>query len=123
MNSRILVVDDDPDVLLFLSFALRREGYQVDTAPGGEAALHRVHQVRPDAVVLDVTMPGIDGPEVARRLRAQPDTAGIPILMLTALSPMSRRTHDLQAGGALCLTKPISPAALAQALRTIDPQP
>jgi DNA-binding response OmpR family regulator len=80
----VLVIDDDPVIVKLLEVNFEMEGYQVLTALDGEAGLRRVDQDRPDVVVLDVMMPGLDGLEVARRLRAQPKTQSLPILILSA---------------------------------------
>ncbi|MEW6232873.1 MAG: response regulator, partial [Chloroflexota bacterium] len=85
---RILVVDDDPQILNFLRRGLAYEGYAVDTAEDGESALKRALQVPPDLVILDVMMPGLDGLEVARRLRAGGD---VPIVFLTARGAVADR--------------------------------
>jgi CheY-like chemotaxis protein len=79
----ILVVDDDQDILDFLDAALTFEGYQVLTAVDG-AALALAHQARPSVILLDIQMPGMDGPEISRRLRADSVTAAIPIIVMSA---------------------------------------
>src|SRR5688572_15582801 len=81
MSTTILVIDDDEKITSFLRRALAYEGYRVDTAPDGQAGLLRARDRHPDLVVLDVMMPGMDGREVARRLRGGGD---VPILKLTA---------------------------------------
>jgi DNA-binding response OmpR family regulator len=81
---RILVVDDEPDVLELLRHHLARDRYEVATAADGETALKEARRKVPDLVVLDLMLPGIDGLEVCRRLRSDPATSSIPIVMLTA---------------------------------------
>ncbi len=102
---RILVVDDDPQILSFLRRGLAYEGYAVDTAEDGESALKRALQVPPDLVILDVMMPGLDGLEVARRLRAGGD---VPIVFLTARGAVADRVAGLDAGADDYLVKPFS---------------
>lgn len=83
---RALVVDDDPSVREMLAMLLTLEGYEVVTAPDGEGALVAATTHHPDVVVLDVMMPGLDGPSVATRLRADHALAGIPIVFCTAVT-------------------------------------
>ena len=82
----VLIVDDVPDNLLVLHDALDESGYTVLVATSGEAALQRARQALPDIVLLDAMMPGMDGFEVARRLKAAPETAHIPIIFMTGLT-------------------------------------
>src|SRR5947207_7359466 len=82
----VLIVDDVPDNLSLLHDALDESGYTVLVATSGEAALQRAAQALPDIVLLDAVMPGIDGFEVARRLKSRPDTAHIPIVFMTGLT-------------------------------------
>jgi len=119
VTERILLVDDDPEVVNLFSYTLKRAGYEVDTALSGEAALQQARQVRPNAIVLDVMMPGMDGYTVARQLRAQPETAAIPIVMLTARALVPDRVAGLQAGATAYLVKPVMPSALVRTIRDI----
>src|SRR5205085_592140 len=93
---RILVVDDDAAVRDSLARTLRFEGHQVDTARDGHQALAAVHADEPDAMILDVSMPGLDGLETCRRLRA--DGVLVPVLMLTARDSVGDRVAGLDAG-------------------------
>ena len=81
---RVLVVDDEPDVRFILSHILQREGYEVDLAINGAAALERVQGAHPDLVITDLMMPVMDGNELVQQLRSDPDTATIPIMSLTS---------------------------------------
>ena len=92
---RILIVEDEPDLLRVLSRALREEHYAVDTAEDGDEGLYKAQTVDYDAIVLDVMLPGIDGFEVLRRLRLTKQT---PVLMLTARSRTTDRVHGLDTG-------------------------
>lgn len=117
MSERILVVDDDPDVVKLFSFILTKAGYQVDAALDGEAALAQAHATPPDVIVLDVMMPGLNGFEVAQRLRVQPDTATIPIIMLTARAVLPDQVEGMLSGASSYLVKPIAPATLVKAVQ------
>jgi DNA-binding response OmpR family regulator/DNA-binding CsgD family transcriptional regulator len=105
----VLVVDDVPDNLSVLHDALDESGYTVLVATSGEAALQRAAQAIPDIVLLDAMMPGLDGFEVARRLKAQPQTAHIPIIFMTGLTETEHLVAALDAGGVDYVTKPIKP--------------
>jgi DNA-binding response OmpR family regulator/DNA-binding CsgD family transcriptional regulator len=105
----VLIVDDQPDNLSLLHDALDEAGYTVLVATNGESALQRAAQVVPDVVLLDAMMPGMDGFEVARRLKAAPDTAHIPILFMTGLTDTEHVVAAFGAGGVDYVTKPIRP--------------
>jgi DNA-binding response OmpR family regulator/DNA-binding CsgD family transcriptional regulator len=105
----VLVVDDVPDNLSVLHDALDESGYTVLVATSGEAALQRAAQAVPDIVLLDAMMPGLDGFEVARRLKAQAQTAHIPIIFMTGLTETEHLVAALEAGGVDYVTKPIKP--------------
>ena len=105
----VLIVDDVPDNLSVLHDALDESGYSVLVAPSGEAALQRAAQALPDIVLLDAMMPGMDGFEVARRLKAQALTQHIPIIFMTGLTETEHLVAALEAGGVDYVTKPIKP--------------
>jgi DNA-binding response OmpR family regulator len=105
----VLIVDDVPDNLSVLHDALDESGYTVLIATGGEAALQRAAQAVPDIVLLDAMMPGMDGFEVARRLKGSPATAHIPIVFMTGLTETEHLVAALEAGGVDYVTKPIKP--------------
>lgn len=119
MSARILVVDDDPEIVNLFAYALRRAGYQVEGALDGQTALERARQAPPDLIVLDVMMPGVNGYEVARQLRAEAATAAIPIVMLTARALIADQVEGLQAGANGYLVKPVTPSALVNKVREI----
>ena len=111
----VLIVDDVPDNLAMLHDALDAAGYTVLVATDGASALQRAVQADPDIVLLDAVMPGIDGFEVARRLKAGPDTAHIPIIFMTGLTDTEHVLAAFEAGGADYVTKPIrAPEVLAR---------
>lgn len=103
----VLIVDDVPDNLSVLHDALDESGYTVLVATNGESALQRAVQARPDVVLLDAVMPGMDGFEVARRLKAHPATAQIPIIFMTGLTETEHVVAAFAAGGVDYVTKPI----------------
>jgi CheY-like chemotaxis protein/DNA-binding CsgD family transcriptional regulator len=105
----VLIVDDVPDNLSMLHDALDESGYTVLVATSGEAALLRAAQALPDIVLLDAMMPGLDGFEVAKRLKAGPQTAHIPIIFMTGLTDTEHLVAALEAGGVDYVTKPIKP--------------
>ena len=105
----VLIVDDVPDNLAVLHDALDESGYTVLVATHGEAALKRAAQALPDIVLLDAMMPGMDGFEVARRLKANAQTAHIPIIFMTGLTETECLVAALDAGGVDYVTKPIKP--------------
>ena len=105
----VLIVDDVPENLSLLHDALDEAGYTVLVATHGEAALQRAAQAVPDIILLDAVMPGIDGFEVARRLKAQGETAHIPIVFMTGLSETEHVVAAFQAGGVDYVVKPLRP--------------
>lgn len=105
----VLIVDDVPDNLSVLHDALDESGYTVLVATSGEAALQRALQALPDIVLLDAMMPGMDGFEVAKRLKAMAETAHIPIIFMTGLTETEYLVAALEAGGVDYVTKPIKP--------------
>ena len=111
----VLIVDDVPDNLAVLHDALDAAGYTVLVATDGASALQRAAQADPDIVLLDAVMPGIDGFEVARRLKAGPETAHIPIVFMTGLTETEHVLAAFEAGGVDYITKPIrAPEVLAR---------
>jgi two-component system response regulator MprA len=114
---RILVVDDDPAVRSSLDRALRLEGYEVETAADGPAALQVLSLGSPDAVILDLGLPGLDGLAVCRRLRSAGDDT--PVLMLTARDAVDDRVQGLDAGADDYLVKPFALAELLARLRAL----
>ncbi len=117
MAQRILIVDDDRAIVRMLERTLRAEGYETATAGDGGAALAQVESWAPDAVVLDVVMPGVDGMAVARRLRGKGDA--LPILLLTARDTVADRVAGLDAGADDYLVKPFAADELMARLRAL----
>lgn len=112
IGKKILVVDDESGLLRAVSYLLEKEGYEVVTATNGLQGLIKAQKDRPDLIVLDVMLPGIDGFEVCSRLRADRQTQHIPIIMLSAKGQDSDRMTGLRVGAAAYLTKPVKNASL-----------
>jgi two-component system cell cycle response regulator len=119
MSARVLVVDDVPANLKLLEARLSAEYFEVVTASSGYEALQICERSQCDIVLLDVMMPGMDGFEVARRLKASPATHHIPIIMITALDQPSDRVRGLDAGADEFLTKPVNDIALIARVRSL----
>jgi two-component system cell cycle response regulator len=119
MTARILVVDDIAANCRLLEAKLLNEYYEVAIANSGPEALATVGRWMPDVVLLDVMMPGMDGYEVCRRLKAQPGTAHIPVVMITALTDPAERVRGLEAGADDFLSKPVDDATLFARLRAL----
>ena len=117
MASRVLVVDDDPTVSDVVRRYLERAEYEVVLAADGQSALDAVHAQRPDLVVLDLMLPGIDGLEVCRRLRR--DDPDLPVVMLTALGDEADRVVGLSLGADDYVTKPFSPRELVLRVQSV----
>ncbi len=112
MTEKILIIDDDLDTLRLVGLMLQKQGYQIAAANNGDQGLAKVLQEKPDLILLDVMMPDMDGYEVARRLRENPDTASIPILMFTAKTQLDDKVTGFEAGADDYLTKPTHPTEL-----------
>ena len=112
----ILVVDDEPQIVDLLRSYLQREGFTVEQAADGEAALSAVSRIRPDLVVLDLMLPRVDGREVCRRIRAEGTT---PVIMLTARDEETDKLLGLELGADDYVTKPFSPREVVARVRAV----
>ena len=115
----ILVADDDPDIQALVVLRLERSGYRVLRAADGEQALDMALRERPDLAVLDITMPKLDGCEVTRSLRANAETAEMPVILLTARVQESDVARGLEAGATEYVKKPFSPQELKARVQAV----
>ncbi len=114
---KVLVVDDSESIVNLISIKLSNEGYEVVKAYDGEEALDKAKIERPDLILLDVMMPKIDGKEVCRRLKADPEFSSTPIVMLTAVGEFEEQLKGLELGADEYLTKPFDPGQLAKVVK------
>jgi phosphate regulon transcriptional regulator PhoB len=119
MAAEVLVVEDEPDIRDLIVLHLEREGFRSRVAGGGPEALRAVRSRAPDLVILDLMLPEVDGLEVCRRLRAEPATAGLPIIMLTAKTDEIDRVVGLELGADDYVAKPFSPKELMARVRAV----
>jgi len=119
MTKRILIVDDEPNIVISLEFLMRREGFEAEIAVDGEAALEAVARTKPDLVVLDVMLPRLDGFEVCRRIRADPDSRSVKVLMLTARGRETEVARGLALGADAYVTKPFSTRDVVAQIRRL----
>lgn len=115
----VILAEDDPDIQLVARLALKRAGFTVKVVGNGQEALEAVRQQPPDVVLLDWMMPELDGPETCRQLKADPVTAAIPIIFLTAKSQEAEIQRGLSLGAVGYVTKPFDALALGQQVRDI----
>ena len=117
--ARILVIDDEPDACRLLQYLFEREGHDIVLATRGQEGLQKAMEERIDLVILDVMMPGMDGYEVCRRLRAEPQTARLPVVMLTARAGAKYERVGLGVGADVYIPKPISPTQLVAEVKAM----
>ena len=119
MASRVLIVEDERDIRDLVLFHLEREGFQVSSASSGEEALRQVRHASPDIVLLDLMLPAMGGLEVCRKLRQDPATVALPIVMLTAKGDEVDRVLGLELGADDYIVKPFSPKELLARVRAV----
>jgi DNA-binding response OmpR family regulator len=119
LSRTILVVDDEPNARSLLRLILVRAGFEVLVAQDGYEALNEVEDKIPDAMILDIMMPGIDGFEVCEKLRSDERTANLPIIMLSARADPESVNKGLQVGATKYLTKPVTPELLTKHVREV----
>ncbi len=118
-RERILVVEDEASILELIAFNLTKEGFEVRGARSGEEALRALAEERPALILLDLMLPGTDGLEVCRRVRAESATAAVPVIMVTAKGEESDIVRGLDAGADDYLTKPFSPRVLVARVKAV----
>ncbi|WP_339884311.1 response regulator transcription factor [Vreelandella maris] len=123
--AKVLVVDDEPNIVLSLEFLMEQAGFEVVTAEDGEQALARVNDSQPDLLLLDISLPGISGFDVLERLRNEEATAQLPIIMLTAHGRDVEREKGMALGADDYITKPFSTQSLVEKVKAllIEEQP
>ena len=117
--SKVLIAEDEPHIVESLSFLLTREGYDVSSASDGEAAFARLWDVRPDLMILDIMLPRMNGFEVLRRVRADPDLRGLPVILLTAKGQAQDRQRAEEIGADAFITKPFSNREVMDRVRAL----
>ena len=122
-EERILLIEDDSDIAELVQYNLEREGYRVHVSGDGELGLKQALQLRPDMIVLDLMLPGLDGLTVCRRLKASPQTQDVPILMLSAKGEESDVVIGLEMGADDYVAKPFSPKELVARIRAVLRRP
>ena len=119
----ILVVDDEPSIGRVVQFKLQQEGFRVALATDGLEGLAKVREEKPDLILLDLMMPGMDGFEVCRRLRAAPETVTTPVIILTARGQEMDRIRGVELGVLDFFTKPFSPQKLLERVKEVFKAP
>ena len=119
MSKKILIVDDEPNIVISLEFLMRREGFEVLVARDGEEALRNIKEQQPDLVLLDVMMPKVNGFDVCKQVRNDPALAGMRIIMLTAKGREAEIAKGLALGADGYITKPFSTRDLAVQVRNL----
>lgn len=119
MNATVLIIEDEPDVLDLVVFHLKKAGFQTVTARDGVTGLAKARDLSPALLMLDLMLPGMEGTEICKRLKADPKTAHIPIIMLTAKAEEVDRVLGLELGADDYVTKPFSPRELVLRVRRV----
>jgi len=119
MRETLLIVEDEKDIIKMLEYNLKKEGFKVLSVRGGEDALGLVNSDRPDLIILDLMLPGMDGLEVCKTLKGDAKTASIPVIMLTAKSQESDKIVGLELGADDYMTKPFSPRELIARIKAV----
>ena len=117
MPKKILIADDEEDIKTIVQLLLETQGYQIVTAFDGLDALDKVKTEKPDLILLDIMMPILDGFEVCKRLKDDPETASIPVIMLSASAHAESRQKGLDAGAVNYIVKPFEPEYLEEVVR------
>ena len=122
MSEKILIVDDEPHMLRVTELSIKKGGYQIVIGRNGKEALELAAREKPSLIVMDVSMPEMDGLTALTQLKANPETAQIPVIMLTVRGQAMARQQAEQSGAAVYLTKPFSPSQLlVEVKRLLEP--
>jgi len=119
MNKKILIIEDDPSALRLIGYTLEKKGYQIITASDGLEGLRKAREEHPDLIILDVMLPGLDGYEVCHQLRQKPETATLPILMISAKAHQDDKDIALRVGADDYLTKPVEPSTIVARVESL----
>lgn len=119
MSHHVLIADDEPNIVISLEYLLKKEGFQVTVATDGEAAIRMAGELKPQLVLLDIMMPKKSGFEVCESLRANPELAGLKIIMLTAKGRETEVTKGLALGANAYVTKPFSTKELVTQIKSL----
>ncbi len=119
MGKRVLLIEDEPNIIEAISFILSRDGFTVHTHEDGETAMDKVRSGSPDMVILDVMLPGRSGFDILRDLRADPETESLPVLMLTARGQSKDRELAARLGADHFMTKPFSNNEVREHVRAV----
>lgn len=119
MASKIIVIEDDPHILKLISQTLQREGYEVVTATDGSEGLRKVRETHPHLVILDISLPGLDGYQVCHHLRSEHATSKLPVIMVTAMSRPSDQRRGFETGADDYLSKPFVLSELITRIRSL----
>lgn len=114
MAHKVLVIEDDLSTINFISYTLEQKGYQVDAVSNGLEGLRKAQEEEPDLLILDVMLPGMDGFQICRHLRADSEANRIPILILSAKALEADKAEGIRAGADVYLTKAVDPAELVR---------
>jgi len=120
LRKHVLIVEDDKDILELITYNLEREAYEVTGVASGEDGVDAARSEKPDIILLDLMLPGIDGLDVCRRLKAEPETSHIPIIMVTAKGEEADIVAGLELGADDYVTKPFSPKVLIARIRAVQ---
>lgn len=118
-TNKVLIVDDELDILEFIQYNLEKEGFEVDTAVNGREAIDKAKKFAPDLILLDVMMPEMDGLDVCRTVKADPDLQHIPVFLVTARAMVQERERGFQAGADDYITKPFANKELLDRVKEI----
>ena len=119
MEKHVLLIEDEPNIIEAIRFILSRDGWKVDTHADGATALDRIRTAQPRVVILDVMLPGRSGYDILHDLRADPGTAELPVLLLTAKGQSADRERAERAGASRYMTKPFSNADMLASVRAL----